>query len=699
MKSTKKLRNLFVQRNNVLVLLILLVVSLIFPILILNRIRFYKLPVGGDAGIWLELSFAIFENNYPVWNSSQFLWGTPFQHGPIPFLVLYPLAKIMGEVLAANTMGIVFMALRPIAVFFFAKKLLRNQYFALLCSTVDAFFPSYYEMYGFGGYPNLLAFILLPLAFAYVLQASTRINLIVASILSIIIVWSHHLTSIIFLIIIFFWMLSKFVLDKQYKFPSIIMLVTFLSFLILQFLGGESYVFFNELAYYGLVITVPRIVYVFKNLIVLALLVVSAFIGMIELSKKDRQGTILLLSWLTSPLLFYVVTYYTKFLIVDYTRLLFYLVQPLIIGSVYFLQNLWQRKKNLVISKTVVTSYQFIAISLACLLVLTTFNFGFVTMNNVISYNKSVLESKFSDQNSYDMLMWIKQNLEENVTIVTRAQIIPRYIEGIDHKRVLNGAPNPKYAFKKGDYDRILAGRAILTCNIIGCSDMFTIKDQTPVLFSRTPCVYVFSGAGYELLGYFADNYPWELHKLTMNITEMNVGSDFYEIKYVGPNQNVETIKTVTLKSDEVDVTYEILGKDKAKLIVNMTLFNYFWFDWGKNWDFINGTLVTDYGNIEVVTNAISVEKEYVSQYKQWRLVFSFDDELSVTFKMKDTRMVKGNTVLTTSDESIKQYGVTHALVRVDDTEAMKWIQNTGNWRLIYNNTLFYLYSLDKNNH
>lgn len=55
--------------------------------------------------------------------------------------------------------------------------------------------------------------------------------------------------------------------------------------------------------------------------------------------------------------------------------------------------------------------------------------------------------------------------------------------------------------------------------------------------------------------------------------------------------------------------------------------------------------------------------------------------------------MVKEDVVLTMKDDLIDFYNVTHALIRVDDNEAMDWAE-TLNWNLAYNNDLFYLYEV-----
>lgn len=675
------------KMEKLFVFVILLIVSLFFPLLIFNEFRFYNLPISAsDTGIWLKASYAIFENNYPMWNLS------PLEHGVLPFIIVYPLAKIFGDVWAINIFGLVCLTLRPIAIFFLAKKIYKSQFFALLCSTIDAFFPSYYEMYAWGGYPNLLGFTILPIAFVYVLQCNQSGKLkdfFTLGLFSTILVLSHDLTFIMFLGIVSLWLLPK-LFRRQFKLVFQCLLVVALPLIIYRLVigGASEFLFVNDFAYYGTIITMNTLLYVFKDLFLLLFLILFSAIGIFELYRVNRDVAVLLVSWLLFPILYYIGSYLTKFAVIDYTRLWFFLVQSLIISTVYFLKVMWERRHAH-------TGCQLLVLGLACFLLFTSFNFGYVTQDAAVVYYKHLLENKHSDVNSYDVVMWIKEGTLMNDVIAIRAPAIGRYVEGIAHRRVLltGLSAQPKFLFKYGEYERSLAAETILSCNIMGYSDMFKIKDQTPILFGRTPYIYIFAGDDYKLLGYFSDDYEWELKKLTSNVTQITISNSSYQIIY---SDSYCTTKTVTLKNDEIQVSYNIL-KDPYEVPrekLSKPLYSSFWLPWGKNWSFLNNTLFTDYGEVEVISN-IPAEIEYVSLWKQWRLVFFFNDELSVTFKVKNIRMVKGNTVLTTKDELIDLYGVTHALIKVTDREAMRWAEALS-WKLVYNNDLFYLYEVNK---
>lgn len=668
-----------ILRSNWVILPFLLIVSLVFPLIILQKIcLFYRLPIGGDTGNWLRASYAIFGVDYPMWGE------TPLQSHPLLFFMIYPLAQVLGDVWTMNVLGLSLLVLRPIAVFFFSKKLFESQSLALLSAIVDAFFPSYYEMYAWGGYPNLLGFIMLPLTLMYLLSfGGSTIKLkkfVILFLLSSLTVLSHSLTSIIFLLTAYFWLSLK-LFERQYKFTFLTLLTVSLPFVIYRLIvGGVSeFVLFNEFAFYRN-ITMERILYATtKDLYSLLFLMILSAMGIFILFRRNRNGAVLLVSWLLSPIIFYMGIYYTRFMAIDCVRLFFFIVSPLIISVVYSLKILLEKKNHILV------------LGLAALLICLSLNFGYRTMNAAIFWNKRALENAYSDINSYDTIMWIKSNLANDSVLCIRAPVITRYVEGIAHRRVLYGAPL-QFLAKLNQIERSLAAEAVLTSNIFGYSDMFMIRDQSPG--GHTPNIYMFAGVSYASFGYFSDHYPGKLGKLTLDVSEVNLGEDFCEIKYNGSYPEVYTIKTITLKSDEVSVNYKILGEDGG--FINMSLSNYFWFTSGKNWEFRNGTLSTDYGDVEVITNAY-VEKEYVSMWKQWRLVFNFNGQLTVTFKTNNRRIVMmRDVVLTTSNDLIKLYGVTHALIRVNDREAMRWAESSG-WELLYNNEAFYLYKVTPN--
>jgi len=679
MNIIKSIIDKFRAKEKIVVICLLTGVCLIFPLLIFNRICFYQLPIGGDIGAYLKISYAIFENkSYPMWGDNL------YQYPPLLFFIIYPVTKVLGDVWAINIIGLFLLVLRPLALFVFISKMFKNRFIALLGAGLSAFSPVYYSMYAWGGYDNLFGFVVLPIAFIYIFensQCAKPKNFIVLFLFSTIAVLSHHLTSIVFLGTICLWSLKR-IFKKQFKLAFLILFTTILPMIVYRLAcGGVSdFTFFNEFAYYGCTINITQILAVFKDSMLLMFLVVLSAVGIYEFFRINKSGALLLLSWLLCPIIFYVGVYCTKFMAIDYVRLLYFLAQPLIIASIYTLKHWWEKRNKIIV------------LVLVIVFLFSSFNFAFVTINKNIDWYKKTLENKYSDINSYDMVIWIKENLPDNSTIVVRAPIIYRFIEGMAHKRVLAFGNAEfkylKYLYKVGQYERALACGGILTSNILGYSDMFIIKDQTPILFSRTPYIYIFAGDNYELLGYFSDHYGWELKKLTSNVTKITISNSSYQVIY---SDSYYTTKTVTLKNDEIQVSYNIL-KDPYKVPrekLSKSLYSSFWLPWGKNWTFSNNTLFTDYGEVTVVAH--SVEFEYVPQWKQWRLVFPFNDELSVTLKMKNIRMTKGNVVLTTKEELIDLYCVTHALIRVDDTEAMQWARRN-NWELVYNNDYFYLY-------
>ncbi|GAG53744.1 unnamed protein product [marine sediment metagenome] len=112
--------------------------------------------MGGDIGDWLRYAYGLFENRYPLWDNN------PWQYPPVAIIIIYLLAKLTSELTAARLMGFLLMGLLPIPMFLLGKKLIGKDSLALLIAFLTATSGVYYDMYSWGGLPNLLGLIFHP---------------------------------------------------------------------------------------------------------------------------------------------------------------------------------------------------------------------------------------------------------------------------------------------------------------------------------------------------------------------------------------------------------------------------------------------------------------------------------------------------------------------------------------------------------
>jgi len=163
------------------------------------------LPWWTDGGIWLKQLNAMFGIEYPMWGQ------TAFQYDQIYLLYLASLRFLVGtSVIALEASGLLMYAVRVATTFILARKLFKSEIAALAAALLSGFSPLFTETFGWGGYPNLLGYALLPLAFYAMLisiEKTSRNNLAFTALTVAGVAFSHNLTSMIFLGVLVVWLI------------------------------------------------------------------------------------------------------------------------------------------------------------------------------------------------------------------------------------------------------------------------------------------------------------------------------------------------------------------------------------------------------------------------------------------------------------------------------------------------------------
>ncbi|MCI4345220.1 MAG: hypothetical protein L3K07_00475 [Thermoplasmata archaeon] len=127
---------------------------------------FHNTPVvpGGDPGNWVATGYIYLGQPYP----SQL---TPFGYPPLLFPILGLFVGALGPVEGAQLFAPVLLFMLGISTYALARYLLRTDTMALLAVSVLLIDPSLLDMFYWGAYPNLLAYVFMNLAWIGLLRA------------------------------------------------------------------------------------------------------------------------------------------------------------------------------------------------------------------------------------------------------------------------------------------------------------------------------------------------------------------------------------------------------------------------------------------------------------------------------------------------------------------------------------------------
>jgi hypothetical protein len=479
------------------ILLITCVLSIV-PVLIYFYGRVF--PWWADGGIWLKQVNAIFGREYPMWGKE------PLQFDQVYFLSLASLSLLLRDnLLALKTSALLVSAIRPASTFILARKIFRSEVAGLAAALLSGLHPLFYETMGWGGYPNLLGYALLPLSFYVILRsiekASPR-NVLFTGLIVAATAFSHNLTFIVFLGVLGLWLLLILVmkvLSKPADMRRQLAMVAYsigvmLSVLVVELFvtGLPAYDYSNEAAFYRLRIGLVDLFWAVKNSTIafsLIFLTVTSFIlvGLIR-GRGSRPYILAMVSWILAPLL--MTQAYLLGITIDYRRVFFFTVQPSLIlatAPLAMLGGLISKVKAVGavphgisttrrVRKAAKALPSIILILLSLSLLATEVSIG-------LSYSKVVDDwythtDLYGDKDKLEALEWINHNTAEDAVFVAE-EPFARWIEGLASRRVLMYAP-PQYLFVEGEKERSEAARTVLEGRFELRNGLVKICDQDP---------------------------------------------------------------------------------------------------------------------------------------------------------------------------------------------------------------------------
>lgn len=494
---------------------LLLLGSALLPGAIVSLYLFPRaLPWWLDGGNWLKHMHAILGNTYPMWNE-----GT-WQYPPVFFVILTGLSGLLtDQILALKVGAVLVFSLRPITTYVLARELFQDRFGALAAAWLAGFTPIFIEMMGWGGYPNLLAVSLLPLAFYGIVRYSRNPSvrsLVMLVLSSALIPVSHHLTFLVFVGSLIVWTSLSAIFDRSsLKAQVSALAVTLLVFVLYRFASGPSqFLLYNQAAFYSLRFNIESglVLWMFKDAALFLLLyfaaVSSVFLLLFE--SRFRRAGLLLVSWGVVPIV--MTQGYLLGLTLDYSRIFFLMAQPFMVLAAAplvfrndiarFLSSGGLRKAAGELT-TVLTGGRvslnplkhmlaFAILILASVSVLVTPFVGAVAVRNVDSWYTG--RDVYGDGEKLDAANFIAVHSQRDAVIVAEDSM-GRWIEGYAQRRVLLHH-EPMFLFMEGELDREYVAREILLSNHGIRSGYAWVLDQAPYgVFS--PIISLFTRGDY----------------------------------------------------------------------------------------------------------------------------------------------------------------------------------------------------------
>ncbi len=128
----------------------------------------YYLPSGSDPVHWLAHAKAL--NNgvtFPMWSEGL------LQYPPLSLVVLGVFASAWGDILGLKLFGALALAVMPISLFVLVNRI-AGPHAGVAASVLAAVTAVFYEMWGYGMYPNLFGFSVLFLSLYAILNYMER---------------------------------------------------------------------------------------------------------------------------------------------------------------------------------------------------------------------------------------------------------------------------------------------------------------------------------------------------------------------------------------------------------------------------------------------------------------------------------------------------------------------------------------------
>jgi len=467
----------------------------------LTVINNFLAPTGCDPANCLTVLHAL--NGYNI-------VGYPIEvlYPPLYFyLILQPLVSIFGELQALKVSAALLFSIITIPFFALVKKIISNDFIALLTSGLFSFAEGYSAMICWGGQPNMLAifFMLTSIYFFYkMVENNSRRDSIIAGVFLSLTAGSHQLTLPIYVFTLIFSIPIIYMIKRQCFFPflkNFLILVIVGALLSIPYLATYSYYinsFYNSLTpkistTFDLAPLIFGFEYIFQNKPAWTIVIILSVVCPILDFKNNELAVVLIVSLSLSILVH-------AFLLLPGgipTRPLFFIYIPIFLAFSIFLSLVNKFIKN---EHRKPTYYKrlLVVVSLALIFMV---SISLVT-TSYTRFEKGTKYYNVADGEVIQALTWLRENTPPNAIILANDLFHSWWIEGYALRKAYMPGSSAFYVAQQREFDvanKIISGNYVLDNLYLRVSDNF------PAAFYN-PLISVNTGRVYQKLLYFNDN-------------------------------------------------------------------------------------------------------------------------------------------------------------------------------------------------
>jgi len=674
-----------------------------------GAINRYTAPPGTDPGSWLALAHIYLTGD------TSFIWFPAPGHPPLFPIVLGFLAMLLGDLFALKIMGALSFTLMALPTYLMVKHY-SSKSFAFAAALLTIFNDAYMEMTGWGAYMNAFALTFTFTAFYFIMlgiEGGRKRDLVLAGFFSALIGLTHHLTALVFFAIIIIYLLLELAIGSKRKsvliptsFSVLCCILTLAPFIIMVY-SSVPPVVFNEAAFFKRRATLGGLAYVYRYFTSWALLPLGIF-GIGKLYKDQRKDfSMFLLSWALVP--FLLTQLYLVGLPTDYSRFLFYSIQPLIIATTYILfilnrknPHLVQQKGNIKLSN-IRHLKKLVFVIFTVMYIISAMAFGFRHLYFAADWYQNIKES------DYELLMWIKNNTPKDSVIVATSYH-DYWITGLTHRKVLSAHPL-EWVFTEGEAEMSRSASLILFGTYEIDNGYIRARGMEPCEGTATPLIGVKWQGEYQDIFFLQDSFTivkfnneesiplfsWESEGTNRTSTWIKRGSEEAIYQTIYGLGHLEIKKSVSIKYGipVVEITYEVNGTSNVEEI---DLMGFIWYDFHmENFSIGNETfMLTDKKTVVFIaltnSRSISLNPPYI------HLKFK-PETFKITIYAEPKTLSKPITVRTLDAyELIERYNVTHILSRglLDAGYNPRFIADKKHFKIAYENEAGSIFEIEK---
>jgi hypothetical protein len=711
-----------IRERNLLTLTSLLLPTTINAIIYAYTFGFNPFPPIDDPAIRLKEAYALLGNAYPLWNQ------TPLQYPPLFNMALAMFVASTGDPLfSIKFLGILLISTMCLSIYPLVKHVTGSRVAGIVSVWLLAFHPIFAEMYGWGGYANILGQAFLLLALNYMLRTvdyCKNSDFILATFFSALTVLTHHLTTIVyaavcvaFLLLVIHQYTRGRVSTKVLARTLATMFTALSAFLAWRSLAGPfQYVTFN----YASLATRPfdseAFWWMFKDQFSSAFLFVTAFIGAAALYYYGKRKELLLLLTLTCfPFLF--TQAYLFGIALDFRRFPSFAVPGIIsLCSSAVLPLKWENFKFNSEEKT--CSFKVESALLASMLTITLLSNVLVGLNmpyKVNEYYHYLQDYAYGVEEKLEALNWLKENTSK-YTVVVADSSLGRWIEGYSQRRTLLEL-EPYQIFIVGELERYAASNTILHANIALLNQYVRTWDDAPYYTQHTPWIAVSNGPDYKNVLYLVDGtvetkfafagnvwiespYTSKVESVRYLMREGGLAS--VSVTYLSKSLNITKVTTLKDESDSLEITYIIKPIIEANIIETEVPV---WIPYEstlKNPLFYSGKLHFTVDDVQVEMEGkgnVTVGRD--ERWRQQRILYTFkpsnnvvEAKLSFTFLNPKRSWWNTRLLALTSDEIINQYNVSYIALSKNKDDYTRFVEDP-RMKLAYENSKLIIFSVE----